>query len=143
MLSENKGFTFIELIIAMAIVGVMSLIAINTLPKTREKGMDTNIMSDLNQYQNLLEQYANSHEGRYPTGGNNLGVALLCNKLGANACAIPNASNYNYRVSGATYYIYTRLNQEDEDGNINYYVVCSSGVRGETVNEPTGTACPL
>lgn len=69
-LKLNKGFTLIELMVTIAIIGILSGIGITSFTGARLKANDAKRRSDLVQLRNALEQYA-SDKGSYPsTSGN-------------------------------------------------------------------------
>jgi type II secretory pathway pseudopilin PulG len=68
------GFTMIELIMIMSIIGVMAGIILVQYPASIRRTRDTQRRSDLSQYKIALEKYANVNNGLYP--GRNGGVGL-------------------------------------------------------------------
>lgn len=55
--STDQGFTFIELLIIMFIIGVLSTIVVVSLSSARKKGRDARRISDINSIQTALEMY--------------------------------------------------------------------------------------
>ena len=66
LLFNKKGFTLIELIIAMAILAIISSFLLGGFLSSQKKARDAQRKSDLKQIQNALEAYANDHNGLYP-----------------------------------------------------------------------------
>ena len=62
------GFTLIEIIMVMAIIGVLVGIVLLNFPAATARARDTERKSDLYQFRTALETYANSHDGFYPEG---------------------------------------------------------------------------
>ena len=62
----DKGFTLIELIVAMAILALVSSGLLGNFLSSQKKARDSQRKSDLKQLQNALEAFANDHQGRYP-----------------------------------------------------------------------------
>ena len=89
---RRAGFTLIELIIVMAILGVLATVFVANYPASLDRSRDTQRKSDLKQYQTALESYASRSNGLYPlrdvAGGvrssDNAGLPSLCNDLGLN-----------------------------------------------------------
>jgi len=79
----QAGFTLIELIVVMAIMGLLIAVTASSFQTSRIKGKDAKRKSDLKQMQNALEAYMNDH-GKYPasTGG----VITACGGTGTNVC---------------------------------------------------------
>lgn len=122
---QQAGFTLIEILVVIAIMGILSSIMFVTLNQARSKGRDAKRKSDIAQVQKALELYANDNSGSYPsTSGSWWGVSALGGShttSGANAY-IPNLtptyvsvlptdprgittewSGYLYRSDGVSY----------------------------------------
>ncbi len=84
MLQNKKGFTIIELLIVIAIIGLLATISLVALNGARQKGRDAKRIGDIRQIQVALELYFNDNNS-YPIvaeGGVVLGqtsAAKLCN----------------------------------------------------------------
>jgi type II secretion system protein G len=79
----SSGFTLIELIIVMAIMGLLIGVTASSFQTSRIKGKDAKRKSDLKQIGNALEGYLSDH-GRYPTASANKIVA--CGGSGTSTC---------------------------------------------------------
>lgn len=137
---KKNGFTLLELIVVMAIIGILSTMIIGNFVTSQMRARDTKRKNDLTQIQRALEQYINDH-GTYPLSSDttNGGTIVGC---GANAqapesCAwgsefslgnpktiymieLPEdtraGTQYVYRSQGTRYQIYMGLeNEEDKD----------------------------
>lgn len=64
-LSNKKGFTMIELIVAFAIIGILVTIVYASVGESRKKARDVQRVSDLQQVQLALRLYKDVH-GFYP-----------------------------------------------------------------------------
>lgn len=62
----KKGFTLIELMVVIAIIGILSGVIIASLGSSRARARDGKRVSDIGQIQLALELYRESN-GRYPT----------------------------------------------------------------------------
>lgn len=62
-----KGFTLLELLITVAIIAMLSAVAISSFTYLQKNSRDTRRMSDLKVIQSALEQYR-ADQGFYPTG---------------------------------------------------------------------------
>lgn len=64
-MKNNKGFTLIEMLVVIAIIGLLSSVVLVALGPSRAKAKDARIISDLNQTRVLIEtSYA---AGKYNT----------------------------------------------------------------------------
>jgi len=69
---SNKGFTLMELLIVMAILGLLATIGLGSFRSSQIKGRDAQRKSDLSQIQKALEMYYNDYSGypeTLPAGG--------------------------------------------------------------------------
>lgn len=64
---NKKGFTLIELLIVIAIIGLLSTLAVVALGSARVKARDSKRLADLKQIQTALELYY-SENSSYPPG---------------------------------------------------------------------------
>lgn len=71
-----KGFTLIEILIAMAIMGILASVGFGSYIRSLKKGRDAQRKSDLNQVQSALEAYMSDFQV-YP-GCNSEGKILGC-----------------------------------------------------------------
>jgi type II secretion system protein G len=150
---NKKGFTLIEMLVVMAIIGVLAAISLVSFQTAQTKSRDSQRKSDLKQIANSLETYLND-KGEYPENSLNYEI-VGCEDVGAGptTCswgsewsdendtiympllpADPNSgSNYYYESDGSSYQLYARL-ENTLDGAIptlseapaNYGVSCGN-----------------
>ena len=130
LMPRNSGFTLIELIITITIVGVLSSFVLISYPAQQKRARDSKKKTEIKQFQIALENYANRNNGAYPsqpTAGD------ICNKSGdLNIPVCP--TGHTYQTSGtSSYTLWFQL-----ETNSKYFLVCSNGVTIES----TSTACP-
>lgn len=154
----NKGFTLVELIIVMSIIGILVTLGVVSYRSAQIKTRDVGRKSDLKQYQNALEVYASGHNGLYPFRGSPVSAATtLCSDLSLPKCpedprppSAPEPYGYVSTNTGGSgvagtasadkYVLYAYF-----EGSPERWVVCSdgrSGVMPATAASPTGV-CPL
>lgn len=149
--NHNKGFTFIELLIVVAIMGVMATFSIVSFRGSQKQARDSVRRSDLRQIQTLLETYANSHNGFYPRrdlSGAGVNVSVVCSDMGLsfcpsdpkdgqNACGNNGTQQCRYMYQSDTpcatqgsacatkYVLWEKLENTNQ-----YFVLCSNGRTG-------------
>ena len=64
---DHKGFTLVELLVVVAIIGVISSIAVGNLVNALDKGKQKRTMSDLHSIGEAIEAYHIDHAS-YPLG---------------------------------------------------------------------------
>lgn len=149
-----KGFTLIELLVVISLIGILAALALVSYTGTQKQARDTQRKSDIRQYQNSLEVFANKNDGIYLSYGS-VNATTLCTPLGlgTNCPDDPRVDEgqLSYRFSangpgdGSTsatkYVLWVELENTSE-----YWAVCSNGKVGKTDlsgGSPTGGACPL
>lgn len=159
---NKKGFTLVELLVVIVIIGLLSTLAIVALNSARAKARDAKRVSDVKQIQTALELFFNEHNG-YPeqTTGIALGGASydhLCsgsatatnNNFVANECATdavtlmalvpasptpPSTSAYTYTSSNTS-------GTYEEDYTITFSLEESVGnLSGSCTADPSGLVC--
>lgn len=147
----RKGFTLLELLIVIAILGVLASLTLVRLIGPEKSARDTRRKSDLRQYQESLEVYAN-RTNKYPASAATSNLSSLCATLGITACADdPQISggwdSYKYQTDagGLQYVLWTRLEKTGDVSQSEYFVLCSDGNAGNITGTVTvsGGGCPL
>lgn len=69
---NQKGFTLVELLVVVAIIGILSTLLTANFIAVRQRGRDSQRKSNLRQIQSALELYRADQAG-YPTAGPNAG----------------------------------------------------------------------
>lgn len=62
-----RGFTLLELLIVIAIIGLLTSITLGAVTVARQKARDAKRMDDLHQVAVSLESYFNEHNNTYPS----------------------------------------------------------------------------
>lgn len=143
----SLGFTLLELLIVIAILGVLATMFIATFPSATRRARDSRRQSDIRQYQTAFEKHANRNNGVYYNSGGSVdpSSAAVCSALGISSCPKDptNTGTLVYRYNGTSspsqYVLWARL----EAVSTTNFVVCSNGKIGTTALTPTSSACPL
>ncbi|MBY0294187.1 type II secretion system GspH family protein [Patescibacteria group bacterium] len=64
-----RGFTLVELLAVVIIIGILSTIVYTSLTSARAKSRDAARLAALNEIKLALQAYASDHDGRYPISG--------------------------------------------------------------------------
>jgi prepilin-type N-terminal cleavage/methylation domain-containing protein len=64
--AQQKGFTIVELLIVIAVIGILAALVLNTFVGVQARARDTDRQNDINTIATQLEVYYND-EGKYPT----------------------------------------------------------------------------
>jgi len=97
----RRGFTLIEMLVVIGIIGVLASLVLVGLGPSRQAGRDTKRISNLHQVQNLLE-VSYLRDAKYPDGS-----AVNINTLGSNYTKVVDSDPDG---SGNTRYCYIRTN---------------------------------
>jgi len=123
-MSKNKGFTFIEVLIVVAIIGILSSIILVGLGSFRNRGRDTRRIADLRETQNGLELYYTKY-GYYPaaTTWKDLSDTLIAAGIGINVIPKDPANDwdYGYCLSGTTNYVLGAWLEDGSNPNLSQY----------------------
>jgi general secretion pathway protein G len=124
---KKRGFTLIELLVVVAIIGILSTVAVVALGSARKKARDAKRLADLQNIQIALEFYHAEHNA-YPPGSNlvlGIGNSACLNKQGwqptgcsdkyLNVPMDPKGGSYLYTAASSTYSITARLEGQVEN----------------------------
>lgn len=111
-MAKRKGFTLIEILIVVAIIGILASVVLVGLGPVQRRGRDARRISDLRQVQTGLELYYNKH-GIYPSTSDwpTLQSTLKGDSLGiSNVPDDPSSGkHYQYASDGASYVVAANL----------------------------------
>lgn len=142
-MSNKKGFTLIEILIVVAIIGLLASVVLVGLGAFRTRGRDARRIADLRETQNALELYYTKNQ-TYPNAttwagltplltGGNIGISTISNDPlgGTNTYyyGVNSTNNYQNYVIGATLEDNTNpALKDDVDGLSVYGVKCDDPV---------------
>jgi prepilin-type N-terminal cleavage/methylation domain-containing protein len=119
---KRKGFTLVELLVVVAIIGLLSGMVVISIKNVKAKARDSQRVSDVNTISTGLNMYHNDFNAYpvfdgYITGADGLSIALK-NSGAVSALPIDPLNNGNYR------YYYQSV--DGEDFYLEYYLETNS-----------------
>lgn len=91
---ENKGFTIIEVMIVLAIAGLIILIVLLAIPALQRNGRNTSVKNDASSLAAGISEYKSNNDGAAPTTVAGTGTVTLSGAAGS--------ANATVRVNGGT-----------------------------------------
>lgn len=100
-INAKKGFTIIEVVLVLAIAGLIFLMVFVALPALQRSQRDTQRREDMSRFMSQLAQYQANNNGATPTGADAAALKtaytnFITNylRVGGDAFADPNGTNY-------------------------------------------------
>ena len=82
MVNNPKGFTLIELMIVIVIIGILAAIAIPDWSAMRDRAREAGVRTNMHSYQLAAEDFAVKNSGNYPVAADD--AAVKANMPGGN-----------------------------------------------------------
>ncbi|NTV44824.1 MAG: type II secretion system protein [Candidatus Yonathbacteria bacterium] len=133
--SSSRGFTILELLVVVAIIGILAALTMVLATQIRAKGRDDRRTQDMRQLQNALSLYYTNHNifpiSASPTilrGTNSVSTALLNDGVIGSLPADPLAPTYNYSYVSTNGSTYTMTFCMETNANTPYEQGCGNTV---------------
>ncbi len=148
------GFTLIEMLVVVAVIGILSSVILNALGPARNKAKDARIIQEVNQARSLAETLYNGTYDNLPNVDpqsslpiNNDNLTSLINDIATQGGQLVIRKS----ISGTSYVMYSQLNTLAGTGSVpqtDYYCVDSAGHSDYTTDitsltDPNQTQCPV
>jgi prepilin-type N-terminal cleavage/methylation domain-containing protein len=95
---NNRGFTIIEVMIVLAIAGLIILIVLLAVPALQRSGRNTAIKSDASSVAAAVSEYESNNDGTPPKSATGTGTITVCD---ASPCG-PGVAAATAKVQGGT-----------------------------------------
>lgn len=95
---NQKGFTIIEVVLVLAIAGLIFLMVFIALPSLQRNQRDSQRRNDLSRVQTAVNNYQTNNRGTLPTFTGTAGATFMNSylKSGGDSFVDPNGTNYSF-----------------------------------------------
>ena len=127
---EDRGFTLIEIVLVLAIAGLIMVIVFLAVSGAQRSRRDTQRKNDLSRIASLVESYASNTQGCYPGSAAAAGCGAAQTWAAFAASTYITTANLNDPSTGAAYG-YGAYSATEAQGNVGYrYGTSCDGTAG-------------
>jgi len=145
--SYNKGFTLIEMLVVVAVIGLLSSVILTALGPAKDKAKDSRIIQEVNQVRDLAETYYNGNYNTLPnlpsiTDISDANLKALSDDITVQGGAL---SIIKSPAPAKMYAAFSSLNSQlgtADNPQVQYYCIDSGGHSVTTLTEPSSYTCP-
>lgn len=118
--TDNKGFTIIEVLIVLAIAGLIMLVVFLAVPALQRNSRNTQRKNDVSATLGAVSEYVGNNAGKLPTTGANLAAAFTSSVPKLGFYTDPTVITYNYSATARTGAVPTPPTGNDSAAIYNY-----------------------
>jgi prepilin-type N-terminal cleavage/methylation domain-containing protein len=130
---RSRGFTIIEVVLVLAIAGLIFLMVFIALPSLQRSQRDTQRKQDLSRIQTQITSYSNNNKGNIPTdlkAANSGGKSFVQNYLSGTGASVAGDA-YKDPSTGTGYTFLDAGTQPTAQGEIGYKAKATCGSDGD------------
>ena len=133
-INSKKGFTIIEVVLVLAIAGLIFLMVFVALPALQRSQRDTQRRQDYADFSAAISSYITNNNGRLPTTTTTLEADRYINSTGED----PNGTKYTIQIVEATNALDSSSIAEPTEGVVVLYTHANCDETGATGNAAPG-----
>lgn len=145
---NQGGFTLIEMLVVVAVIGLLSSVILTALGPAKDKAKDSRIIQEVNQIRSLAETLYNGNYDAVPnlpsiTEINNQNIKELSDDITLQGGELHIIKSPSPARNYSTFSVLNSKLGTSENPQSQYYCVDSVGHSVTTLTEPSGSVCPL
>ena len=116
---QKKGFTIIEVVLVLAIAGLIFLMVFVALPALQRSQRDTQRREDMARFMSQLTQYQANNAGQVPAASKDGYNKFITDYLRVGGDEFKDPNGKDYTIKGVTACIASKCNQASASGDFN------------------------